>query len=204
MSSRNFKVVLLACGMTLAFSNVGLGQDSIALSVAPAALRALETGGIVEGQKLKVEGIVVNRNDESFTVHDAKGTETVVVMTAKTKITKARKGWFQLDRSSNENEIRRGLRLKVVGQANSEGQLVAKTIVFDEQDLRTAEALESRVDPVEKQANSAQVLAENNQVRIDGAEQRVDQAETNARRLSGQVDELSTVANTALSSAKNA
>jgi outer membrane protein OmpA-like peptidoglycan-associated protein len=204
MNSRNFKVVLLACAITLAFSNVGLGQDSIALSVAPSALRALEIGGVTEGQKLKVEGIVINRNDESFTVRDAQGTELVVVMTAKTKITKERKGWFNLDRSSNESEIRRGLRLRVEGQGNSEGQLVARKIAFDEQDLKTAEALESRVDPVEKQANSTQALAVNNQMRIDGAERRLDQAETNAQRLSGQVDELSTVANTALSSAKDA
>jgi len=204
MNSRNFKVVLLVCAMTLGFSSVGLGQDSIALSVAPSALRALETGGVAEGQKLKVEGIVINRNDESFTVRDAKGTELVVVMTAKTKITKERKGLFHLDSSSNESEIRRGLRLKVEGQGNSEGLLVARKIAFDEQDLKTAEALESRVDPVEKQANSTQALAEDNRTRIDGAEQRLNQAETNARRLSGQVDELSTVANTALSSATNA
>lgn len=204
MNSRSFKVVLLACAITLAFSRVGLGQDSIALSVAPSALRALETGGVAEGQKLKVEGIVINRDDESFTVRDLKGTELLVVMTAKTKITRERKGWFHLDRSSNESEIRRGLRLKVEGQGNSEGQLVARKIAFDEQDLKTAEALESRVDPVEKQANSTQALAEDNRMRIDGAEGRLDQGETNARRLSGQVDELSTVANAALSSAKNA
>jgi len=204
MNSRNFKVVLLACAITLALANVGLGQDSIALSVAPSALRALATGGVSEGQKLKVEGIVINRNDESFTVRDAKGTDLVVVMTAKTRITKERKGLFHLDRSSNESDIRRGLRLKVEGQGNSEGQLVARKIAFDEQDLKTAEALESRVAPVEKQANSTHALAEDNRMRIDGAEQRLAQAETNARHLSGQVDELSTIANTALSSAKTA
>ena len=204
MISRNFKVVLLACAMTLAVSKVGLGQDTVALSVAPSALRALETGGIAEGQKLKVEGIVVSRNDKSFTVRDANGTELVVVMTAKTKITKERKGLFRLGRSCNENEIRRGLRLKVEGQGDSEGQLVARKIAFDEQDLKTAEALESRVDPVEKQANATQALAEDNRMRIDGAEGRLDQAESNARRLSGQLDELSIVANTAVASAKNA
>src|SRR6185295_957408 len=204
MESKNIKVLLIAILITLGGSGLALGQDSIALSVAPSALRALETGGVAEGQKLKVEGIVINRNDESFTVRDAKGTELVVVMTAKTKITKERKGLFHLDSSSNESEIRRGLRVKVEGQGNSEGQLVARKIAFDEQDLKTAEALESRVDPVEKQANSTQALAEDNRTRTDGAEQRLNQAETNARRLSGQVDELSTVANTALSSATNA
>jgi OmpA-OmpF porin, OOP family len=204
MNSRIFKVVMLACAITLAFSNIGLGQDSVALSVAPSTLRALETGGTAEGQKLKVEGIVINRNEQSFTVRDASGTETVVVVTAKTRIKKERKGWFQADKTSNQSEIRRGLRLKVEGRGNSEGQLEARRITFDEQDQRTAEALESRVGPVEEQANSTQALAENNQMRIGVTENGLVQAEQNAQRLGGQVDELSTVANAALSSAKNA
>ena len=204
MNSKNPKVLLLAWAITLAFSTVGLGQDSVALSVAPSALRALENGGVAEGQKLKVEGIVINRDEESLTLRDARGTETVVVVTAKTKIRKERKGWFHLDKESNAIEIRRGLRLKVEGQGNSEGQLLATRITFDEQDLRTAEVLESRVDPVEKQANSTQALTENNQMRIGETERRLDQAEQNAQRLSGQVEELSTVATTALARAKTA
>ena len=204
MNSKNPKVLLVACAITLAFSTVGLGQDSVALSVTPRALRAFETGGVAEGQKLKVEGIVINRNDESFTLRDARGTETVVVVTGKTKIKKERKGWFHLDKQSNASEIRRGLRLKVEGQGNSEGQLLAMTITFDEQDLRIAETVESRVDPVEKQATSAQALGENNAMRIDEAAQRLDQTEQNTRRLNGQVEELSGVASTALATAKNA
>lgn len=202
MNSKNPKVLLVAWAITLAFSSVGLAQDSVALSVAPSALRALETGGVAEGQKLKVEGIVINRNKESFTLRDAKGTDTVIVVSAKTKIEKERKGWFHLDKQSNASEIRRGLRLKVEGQGNSEGQLLAIRITFDELDLRTAETVESRVDPVEKQATSAQALAENNAMRIGETERRLDQAEQNAQRLSGQVEELSTVATTALASAK--
>jgi outer membrane protein OmpA-like peptidoglycan-associated protein len=93
--------------------------------------------------------------------------------------------------------ILRGLRLKAEGRGNGDGQLVAENIRFDEQDLRTAQALESRVDPVETQANSTEALAESNQKRITEAEQ-------NAQRLSGQVEELSSVANGAEVAAKNA
>ena len=145
MKNKSMKILLVTCAITLAFSTIVLGQDSVALSVAPSALRALENGGIIEGQQLKIEGIVVNRNDESFTVRDAKGTETVVVVTDKTKVKKERKGWFHRDRAATANEILRGLRLKIEGRGNSDGQLVAKNITFDEQDLKTAEALESRV-----------------------------------------------------------
>ena len=204
MKSKETKVLLLACAMTLVLSGAVLGQESVALSVAPSALRALEIGGIAEGQQVKIEGIVINRNEESFTVRDSKGTETIVVVTDKTEIKTERKGWFHRDRPSSANEIRRGLRLKVEGRGNSDGQLVAKNITFDEQDLRTVEALESRVNPLENQAKSTQALAESNQTRIGEAEKRLDQTEQNAQRLAGQVEELSTVANTALSAAKTA
>ena len=204
MKNKSMKILIVTCAITLAFSTIVLGQDSVALSVAPSALRALENGGIVEGRKLKIEGIVVNRNDESFTVRDARGTETVVVVTDKTKVKKERRGWFHRDRAATANEILRGLRLRIEGRSNSDGQLVAKNITFDERDLKTAEALESRVQPVENLANSTQALAENNQTRIGEAEKRLDQTEQNAERLSGQVDELSTVANAALYAAKGA
>jgi hypothetical protein len=160
MKNKNMNILLATCVITLALTTIVFGQDSVALSVAPSALRALENGGIDEGQQLKIEGIVVNRNDESFTVRDAKGTETVVVVTDKTKFKKERKGWFHRDRASTANEILRGLRLKIAGRGNSDGQLVAKNITFDEQDLKIAEALESRVEPVENLANSTQALAE--------------------------------------------
>jgi len=115
-----------------------------------------------------------------------------------------RKGWFRADRLSTANEIRRGLRLEVDGKGNSDGQLVARNIHFDEEDLRTAQALEARVEPVENLANSTQALAQNNQARIGESEKRLDQDEQNAQRLGGQVDELGTVANGAAAAAANA
>jgi OOP family OmpA-OmpF porin len=197
MKNNNMKLLLVACAITLGFSTIVLGQDSVALSLAPSALQGLENGGIAEGQQLKIEGIVVNRNDESFTVRDSKGTETVVVVNDKTKVKIERRGLFHRDRAATANEILRGLRLKIEGRGDSDGQLIARNITFDEQDLKTAEALESRVEPVENLANSTRALAENNQTRIGEAEQ-------NAQRLSGQIDELGTVANASLSAAKSA
>jgi outer membrane protein OmpA-like peptidoglycan-associated protein len=197
MKSKNTKMLLVALAIALSCSSLVLGQDSVALSVAPSALHALDTGGIAEGKKVKVAGVVINRNGDTFTIRDSNGTETVIVVTDKTKVREVRQGLFRADRTSNANEIRRGLRLEAEGRGSSDGQLVAKNIRFDEQDLRTAQALESRVDPVETLANSTQALAENNQ-------QRISQAEQNAQQLSGQVEELSSVANTAVAAAKNA
>jgi len=195
MKSRKTNILLVALAISLSCGGV-LGQDTVALSAAPSALHELDTGGIADGQKVKVEGIVINRNADAFTIRDLKGKDTVIVVTDKTKVKEVRKGWFRVDRVANATEIRRALRLQVEGKGNGDGQVVARNIQFDEEDLRTAQALDTRVEPVETLANSTQALAESNQ-------QRIGQAEQNAQRLSGQVEELSSVANTAVSAAKN-
>ena len=193
----NTQILLIALAITLTCSGLVLGQDSASVTAEPSAQKAQNTTVIAEGAKAKASGIVINRDGDTFTIRDSHGAETTVVIPDKTKIRLVRKGFFRADRSSNATEILRGLRLEAEGRTNSDGQIVAKDIRFDEEDLRTAQALESRVDPVETLANSTQALAENNQQRIGAAEQ-------NAQRISGQVEELSTVANSAVAAAANA
>src|SRR5215813_7098742 len=195
MKSRKKQIHLIGLVLVLALSGAVFGQDGLLLN---GPLITSDTGAtrtISDGQKLKTEGIVVARNAETFAMRGADGTQTIVLVTDKTNIKTVRKGLFAADRSSKASEIVRGLRLKVEGIGNSDGQLVAKNIRFDEQDLRTAQALESRVDPVEDLAKSTQTLAENN-------EQRISVTEQNAQRLAGQVEELSSVANSAVAAAK--
>src|ERR1700752_129293 len=196
MKIKNTQILLIALAITLACSGLVLGQDSAALSEEPSVAKAPDAA-IAEGKKVKTTGIVLNRNGDTFTIRDARGAETTVVITDKTKFRLVRKGFFRADRSSTATDILRGLRLEAEGRTNSDSQIVAQHIRFDEDDLRTAQALESRVDPVENLAKSTQALAENNQQRISAAEQ-------NEQRISGQVDELSTVANTAVAAAKDA
>lgn len=180
-------IQLTAVVFTLAISSAVFAQDNKTIS---------------SGQKLKVEGIVTERHDDNFTIRGSDGSETSVVLIALTSIKTVRR--FQRDKTAPASFILRGLRLKVSGTGNSDGQLVAKDIRFDERDLFTAQALESRVEPVETQANATEVLALSNETRIDFAQQRIDQTEQNAQRLSGQVEELNSVANAAAAAAKNA
>src|SRR5690349_4010009 len=110
MESKKIRMSLIAFAITLAASGLALGQESVAISVSPGDLAALETGSLGDGQKVIVEGIVLSRNDESFTVRDPKGNETVVVTTNKTVVTIERSG-IQGDRSSTVDDIRCGVRL---------------------------------------------------------------------------------------------
>jgi outer membrane protein OmpA-like peptidoglycan-associated protein len=84
----------------------------------------------------------------------------------------------------------RGLRVEVEGTGNDAGELVANSIRFNETDLRTAQSLESRMDPVEQQANSNT--------------ERVTAAEENAKQMSGQIEENTALANQAQATADRA
>jgi OmpA-OmpF porin, OOP family len=185
--NRNFHLVVLA--MILSLATVALAQENPTGELV--ALKAsANTRNVPDGQKLKVTGIVIQSNVESFTLREPDGTETVVTITDTTKIKAAKKDWFRRYKTADASFIIRGLRLEAEGRGNEAGQLVAAKIRFNKQDFRTAQALEARVEPVETLATSTKVLAESNQERITVAEQ-------NAERISGQVSELSAVATAA-------
>src|SRR5215475_2518906 len=128
----------------------------IALAFAPDTAFGQDGNTLAQPQPVPpaIEGIVTRRTADTFTVRNAAGTETVVVLTDTTEVKMVRKGLFKRDKISGPSYILRGLRLKASGHGNADGQLVADNIRFDEQDLRTAQALESRVDPVETQAHA--------------------------------------------------
>src|SRR6185295_13866821 len=82
-----------------------------------------------------------------------------------------------------QTQILRGLNLEIEGRGDASGNLLAEKVRFNESDLRVARAVESRAAPLET---------------------KVSEVEQNAQRLSGQLDELAAVANTAKGGARAA
>jgi outer membrane protein OmpA-like peptidoglycan-associated protein len=137
---------------------------------------------VPQGQKLKVQGVVSIRNGDSFKVRDPGGAETSVLMTSETKVSSHGMG----KKDYPVTYIMRGLRLQAQGKGDAQGNLVADWVKFDEQDLRSAQALE--------QTNE---LAEENNARIAAAEQAAREAAEEARRMAGQIAENTALANDA-------
>ena len=155
----------LAFMLVLASAAQALGQD------APQT-RSVGSGEVVK----KFRGIVVKRDPDSFTMSETTGGPlTVVLLTADTEVKSHKKGVFRGSRNYEASFILRGLRLEVDGVGNGDGQLVADKIRFDEQDLRTAQALKSTVDPVESELRSKLKQQQEEQERLAGQ-----LAETNA------------------------
>ena len=125
---------------------------------------------VAAGEKVKkFRGIVVKREPDSFTMSDTMGgATTVVLLTADTEVKSHKKGVFRGSKEYGASYILRGLRLEVDGVGNSEGQLVAEKIRFDEQDLRSAQALKATVDPVEAEMREKLAQQQAEQERLAG------------------------------------
>ena len=137
---------------------------------------------VSSGQKMKLKGVVVRRDADTFVVRDMNGVDTTVLLTDRTSV-KTKGGFLRSGTNYGSTQILRGLNLEVEGRGDATGQLVAEKVRFNESDLRVARTVETRVDPVEG---------------------RVSQVEANAQRMSGQIDELAAVANAAGGGAKAA
>jgi len=137
---------------------------------------------LTSGQKYKIKGVVVAKDDNSITVRDAVGVNTNVVIAPNTSI-KTKGGFFGGGDAIATNGIVRGLNLEVEGRGDTSGALAATKVRFGKDDLRVAQSIESRVAP---------------------AEDRLTQAEQNAQRVSGQIDELMAISNAARGGAKAA
>jgi outer membrane protein OmpA-like peptidoglycan-associated protein len=137
---------------------------------------------VSSGEKMKIKGVVVKRDADTFTIRDANGVDTVARLTDTTSV-KAKGGFLRSGTNYGATNILRGLNLEVEGRGGASGELIAEKIRFADSDLRVARAVDSRADPLETK------MAE---------------VEQNSQRLSGQIDELAAVSNAARGGAKAA
>jgi outer membrane protein OmpA-like peptidoglycan-associated protein len=171
-----------------------IAQDS---TQASQAASAAQPARVAPGRKQKIEGVVLSREADKMTVRDINGSDVIVNVTGATKITEKKANPFRSARTYPVTALLRGLEVIVEGRGDSSGVLVAEKIRFTNDDFGVARSLDSRVAPVETRVTTTEG-------RMDGAETRITAAEQNAQRLSGQLEELAAVANTARGGAKAA
>jgi len=138
---------------------------------------------------MKIRGVVIRRDADTFTVRDMNGVDTVVRLSDRTSV-RTNGGFLRSGTNYAQTSILRGLNLEVEGRGNGQGELDADRVRFSENDMRTARAVESRATPLEERASDT--------------EAKLTQVEANAQRLSGQLEELQAVSNAARGGAKAA
>ncbi len=177
---RMFSSLALVLGLLVFSAPLALSQDTT---------NTVGSRTVASGQKMKIKGVVTRRDSDTFTVRDNSGVDTVVRLDDRTSV-KAKGGFLRSGANYAQTQILRGLNLEIEGRGNASGELVADKIRFNESDLRVARAVESRAAPLEDRASTT--------------ESKLSQVEQNAQRLSGQLDELAAVANTAKGGARAA
>jgi outer membrane protein OmpA-like peptidoglycan-associated protein len=114
---------------------------------------------------MKFQGVVIDRNADTFTIRDRTRTDYQVLITDNTSI-KTHGGFLRGGKKYPVTDILRGLIVEVEGRGDAQGQIVADKIRFSESDMRAAITSDTRVTPVEE----------------------------NQRRITGQMDELYAIA----------
>lgn len=178
---RMLQPLALAFGLALILSPAVLGQNSI-----PNSTRART---VSSGEKMKIKGVVVRRDADTFTVRDANGVDTVARLTDRTSV-KTKGGFLRSGQNYGATNILRGLNLEVEGRGGASGELVAEKVRFNDSDFRVAQSIDARANPIEERAAIA--------------ETKLAEVEQNSQRLSGQIDELAAVSNAARGGAKAA
>lgn len=154
---------------------------ALAIGVVSAFAQGAQIRSAVSGQKYKIKGVVVSKDDTgTFIVRDTVGIDTKVVIAANASI-KSNSFWG--GDKYPVTAIVRGLNLEIEGVGDSSGSVSANKVRFDKNNLATAQSIDARVSP---------------------AEERITAAEQNAQRVSGQIDELMAISNAAKGGAKAA
>ncbi|HZS10264.1 MAG TPA: OmpA family protein [Blastocatellia bacterium] len=179
MESRKFNLLLVIV-VALALAVPALAQDSTGNT---------RSSRVVKGQKQKISGVIIKRDADSFILRDQTGVDTTVMITSATKAVERKSNPFRGAKNYGLTQLVRGLEVEVEGISDG-SRLTADRIKFRDEDFRVARSIETRVTPVEG--------------RVGDAEGRLTQAEQNAQRLSGQLEELAAVANTAKGGARAA
>jgi outer membrane protein OmpA-like peptidoglycan-associated protein len=191
--SNLFAIMVVVLALSVAGPSFGQesGQtqdQSPAKSEAQAGARASHS--VPAGQEIKASGVILKRTADNFTMLSERGEEIVVTLTNDTEVKEKKSNPFRRARNYATTQLLRGLQVQVEGAGDSAGTLVAEEIRFKDDDFRVASSIESRVTPVEG--------------KLVEAETRLSQSEQNAQRMSGQIDELTSISNAARGGAKAA
>jgi OmpA-OmpF porin, OOP family len=196
-SSKTILNLMFVAIVALGLAVPAIAQDQAQASQAGATATATQTSKVAAGRKQKLSGVVISREADKMIVRDINGSDVAVTVSGATRISEKKANPFRSAKNYPVTALLRGLEVEVEGRGDSSGVLVAEKIKFTDDDFGVARSLDSRVAPVETRVTSTEG-------RMDGAENRLTAAEQNAQRLSGQLEELAAVANTARGGAKAA
>ena len=140
-------------------------RNTTAISLAAICLLALGSAFAVgSGEEFKAKGMITGRNGGTFTMKSRGGGPVTVVLDDSTKV-QDKVGAFGARRKDYSAAVLiPGLKVEVKGVGDDHGQVVAKEIIFDGDDLEAAEMIEAGLNPTQVAvAENKQNIAANKQ-----------------------------------------
>jgi OmpA-OmpF porin, OOP family len=123
------------------------------------------------GEKIKTEGLVVARERDKISVRTAESDNITVELTDSTKV--AKRHGFLGKKEMPANDIVPGLWIKVKGIGDKPGHLLAESITFSGDDLRTARAIQAGLVPLDTKIQSEQHQIQENTQNIKASEKKI-------------------------------
>jgi OmpA-OmpF porin, OOP family len=175
--------------VSLALTSQGLATSALAQDPVPTNddSRMMQVGAAA---KMKVKGVILRREDSSFILRSDMGSDVNVRYSGATKIEEKKSNPFRGSKKFLPQQLLPGLNIEVEGRGDGTGALAAEKIKFSDTALQMAVTVNSQTVPLERRAAAT--------------EQRLTRTEQNAERLSGQLEELTQVANLAKGGAAHA
>jgi len=190
------RIILRIVICTLSFCLV-----TLALPITGAAGQQSGTSGnsfvsqpVNRGEKIKMEGLVTGRQGDIVTMRTADATNVQVALTDYTKVVTPR-GLFR-KKHMPVSDLLPGLWIKVKGVGDSPGHILAESVTFSTDDLRTANAIQAGLTPLDArvQSNQHQIQANTqniqaNQQQIQTHEQQIQSNQQQAQANQQQIGE---------------
>ena len=168
---------VLACGLAVLMAGTSLVVGQVTTTQVTGD-RNTNLRSVPSGAKMKFKGVVIGRDSDTFTIRDRSRVDYQVLLTDNTSI-KTHGGFFRGGKKYAVTDILRGLIVEVEGRGDSQGQLVAEKIRFNESDLRAAITTDTRVGPVE--ANQQRIAGQMDELYAVAAEARSEAGAANER-----------------------
>lgn len=110
--------------------------------------------GVTNGERVKVKGLIVGRDSDTFTLRTLDSGDLTVVLTDDTKVVQP-KGLLKVRKQEmGMAALMPGLKIEVEGIGDPQNRVVANTIKFSKGDLKTAEAIQAGLIPTQQQVDT--------------------------------------------------
>lgn len=132
---------------------------------------AFASDSVSRGQKVKMEGLVVSRQANLVTVRTEDSGNITVAVTDYTKV--ARPDGLLGKKQMPVTDLVPGLWIKVKGVGDSPGHVLADSIIFTPNDLRTAHAIQAGLTPLDTEVQAGKRQIETNVQNIHTNQQQI-------------------------------